>query len=758
MLYLALLSGLVNLASQSVFMRVVSAANGDYYLTYYLTTLSFIVISAFGNVVSHRIRRMLPYIEMASGLYALLIFAGIRAGYLASVALPTWAAVAMLVPPALALGVHVPLYAQYARRHIGLTYGIYHLGAAVGVISLEWFVMPHVALSLALGVLGLVQVLLGLAVRIAIRRSAPPVAAPAEVESLFAWLGNNRGAVCSVFMVSLASYVALAWGLKSYQYLVVPARMHNGLYNGAVLLMVAAGGLLALAMRKKPLVSLLALPGIWLGASVIFFHASPALLNQDNLVQLEAFALTLAVLFNMPVLVSAVVFSRAAEGLGGDRDVAAGRLMMVAAVGNLAGGVIAISSGNALLTIWPAVAAALILMVVLAAQGLTGSLVSRVGWFATSAIAGALAFSVGFQPMVTVFAVRMPRLPVVSTTLQSVLGSTAGYISLTTPNSNLPAGVKPPGVQAYFVDGHNSHFITLQDEVAVGLMPAKVIDKPFDRSVVIGLGSGQSAYGVSLISKHTDIVEISPAVVRAIPSLAVANHSILTRPGVTLHRADGLNYVRHCEPNSVDYLFNTSTYAMMFNAYKLYSDEFVRAAHTCLKPDGIFELYVDFNIASQLDQVRTFLAPVARYFKHIYFSPSPYPTILASNRDLSVDTHVDISRLVPLESDRKDLRHERQVLETISCSGWTPSGPFTPTGKEPLSTLDRPYIEETSAKLRLFDLTHHEPRPTDLFTLLRPFNPAVNVRECMSHQGWVPPPAWFKSTNPLDVRLHTGSE
>jgi hypothetical protein len=140
MLYLALLSGLINLASQSVFMRVVGAANGNYYLTYYLTTLSFIVFSAAGNLLSSRFRRWLPLFEVLAGVYALIIFGGIAGGLLARLALPAWAAVLMLLPPAFALGVHIPLYAHFTRRTVGLTYGIYHLGAAAGVIVLEWLV------------------------------------------------------------------------------------------------------------------------------------------------------------------------------------------------------------------------------------------------------------------------------------------------------------------------------------------------------------------------------------------------------------------------------------------------------------------------------------------------------------------------------------------------------------------------------------------------------------------------------------------
>jgi spermidine synthase len=411
-----------------------------------------------------------------------------------------------------------------------------------------------------------------------------------------------------------------------------------------------------------------------------------------------------------------------------------------------------------MLTLWPAIAVSVVMTLALAAQGMPGTWPARAGWFATAAAALAFALGVGFNPMVTVIALRIPTLPVVSSTLSTILGSSAGYITVITPMPGMPKNIPAPRQQMYFVDGHNSHFITLQDEVAVGMMASKVINAPFNRSIVVGLGSGQSAYGVAAISKHTDIVEISPAVVAAIPSLGESNHHVLERPDVTLRRDDGLNYVRHCSPHSVDFIFNTSTYAMMFNAYKLYTDEFVSAAQNCMTDEGILELYVDWNIASRKEEVRTFLAPVARHFKHIYFSPSPYPIILASNRELSVGAHADLNQVVPSAADRSILRTDRPVLETISCSGWVGAGPLMPTGSEPMSTLDHPYIETTSAKLRIFDLTHHKPRKSDLYTILRPYNPALRVPVCMSHAGWTPPPAWFTSSDPLNVPLHSAED
>lgn len=737
MLPFALFSGLASLASQAVFLRVVSAANGDYYLTYYLTTLSFIVFSALGNLVAPRLRRALPLVEVVAGLYALALGAGIRLGLLTQLALPTWAAVALLAPPALALGVHLPLYAHFVRRHVGLTYGVYHLGAALGVIALEWFVLPFVPLSGVLLALGALQTGLGLLVAKALWRVPATNAAPQPTLSWGAWLLAHRTAVIAVFLASVASYLAIGWGLKGYQYIVLPARMHNGLYNGAVLLALALGGLVA--MRRPSPAALSALVGVWLAAGLLCYRAAPAWLLHSGFIQLEAYALGLALLFSLPVLVSAALFSCLSAAMKGARDVSVSRLMVVSALGNVAGGAAAIACGAQLLTVWPALAAGALLVLVLLGVTQPRRPLAMGAWLVASAVGLAMGGSVGYQPVATAYAFKeLPALRMTGATLSTVLGSTAGFISART--TQIPASVlNVPLDRVYFVDGHLSHFLNTEREIAVALFPAKVVDAPLARSLVIGLGSGQSALGASLISGHTDVVEISPAVLHALPTMATYNHRVGTRPDVTIHRDDALDFVRHCAPGSYDFIFNTSTYAMMFNAYKLYTDEFVSAAKRCLKPGGILQLYVDENEGADQEQVRTFLAPVSRYFAHLYIAPSPYPIILASDRELRPGATIDLGRLVTRAADQKLLADDISLLRAVSCSGWTAPGPLMPTGREPLSTLDHPVIETTSMRLRLSMLTNGLGRqPNDLYTVLKPFTPATSVAACAKPAEWAP--------------------
>jgi spermidine synthase len=142
-------------------------------------------------------------------------------------------------------------------------------------------------------------------------------------------------------------------------------------------------------------------------------------------------------------------------------------------------------------------------------------------------------------------------------------------------------------------------------------------------------------------------------------------------------------------------------------------------------------MYVDQSMAQTEEQVREFLAPVARHFKYVYFSVRPYPIILAANHPLQPHSPVDFHRLAANADDADILSHDHQLQLNVGCAGWAPAGPFLPRGTEPLSTLDNPVIERNSMQLRPYLLTHGlSGLKTDLFETLKPYNTGFSVPEC----------------------------
>lgn len=115
------------------------------------------------------------------------------------------------------------------------------------------------------------------------------------------WARRSRHALIAVFLASLASYLAIGWGLKNLENLLLPTRMHNGVYNGVVLLMLAAGGLGSLLMSRMPLAALAPVAGIGGLAGMAFYSALPDLLRNANFLAIEVSVFTLALLFSVPV-------------------------------------------------------------------------------------------------------------------------------------------------------------------------------------------------------------------------------------------------------------------------------------------------------------------------------------------------------------------------------------------------------------------------------------------------------------------------
>ncbi|MEX3984010.1 hypothetical protein AB4Y45_34035 [Paraburkholderia sp. EG287A] len=702
MLYLALFSGLINLASQSVFMRVVSVLNGDYYLVFILTTLSFIVFSALGNLLAARLRRWLPLFELAVGLYSLAGCLGIREFHLLETTVSDGAVVALLLPPALLLGLHLPAYAGAVRERLSLTYGVYHLGAAIGVLALEWAVLPWISLSVALGVLGAAQVVLAALVWLQNSKaeqsatSALPIVdtTPSARQSLVA-------AVVPVFLASIASYLCVSWGLHAAYGLTYPSRMLIGVYNGCMLLAIALGALAAPFVSQRRLGAMAVVAPIALAAGLQLFGGAPMLIRH-GLPALYAYFVAQSVLFSAPVFVSAVIFGSVSASLASDtagaRAWSTGALMATSAAGNLVGGVISIASGLLLYTVWPPLCSAIlfaVILLVLAMRTGSTSAGSLFQWAAIAVFACLVAWGEDFAPFKQHIELRYPANYVSrQIDLVSDMGSVAGKIMLEFREPGLPAAIQGPTTPLFSFDGHISHAMVPAADVTFGLMTALPVQKPFHRSLVLGLGSGQTALGVSMVSDSTDAVEVSPSVLEVVPRFAAYNHGLSSRKDVHIFRADGTEFLRTCKPGTYDLVSSTVPYPAMFSTYKMYTAEIVQSAHRCLTPGGIYEGYLPGEEGQSAQDWKTTLAPLYRSFKYVYLTRIPFLAFLASDTPLSAPAALDLTRVIRRPEDLAYVSHDRGILQAIACAGWFEPPPFTrPESNTPLTTLDDPVIE-----------------------------------------------------------------
>ena len=143
--------------------------------------------------------------------------------------------------------------------------------------------------------------------------------------------------------------------------------------------------------------------------------------------------------------------------------------------------------------------------------------------------------------------------------------------------------------------------------------------KHFDRSLVIGLGSGHSAEAVHRVGfQDVDIAEIAPGIVEAakffFPHI---NGRVLEQPNVHLILEDGRNHLL-LTAYSYDLITMELTSVWFAGATSLYSREFYALAKEHLKPAGILQQWIQIHHIGT-DEVGSVLATIREVFPYVEF-------------------------------------------------------------------------------------------------------------------------------------------
>lgn len=712
MFYLALISGLINLSAQTVYQKIVSMAVGDLYTTFMAVLLTFIAGAAAGGYLGFYLRRYLPWIELFSGLYALVLFLPLSGPYYDyDIALP-WLILALL-PPAFSLGTHVPLYSYYLRRQrFGIIYSLYHWGAIFGLLAFEWHFIHAGSVKYALLVLGVSQTLLGLfLIKLTHDRKFHIPKSVFAVPFVRFWFGTLRNSSLAVIAASTLSFFHVLWSLKTQVMLTEGFRLQATMVSVAILFWMSAGGVLA---KKLPKFSR-AWNFLFIAAAMAFIQASFSVvpiaitdLNSGTAPVYFATSFLLAIYLTLPVFFSSLVFVRETESAAQriEVDQASGGLNLFACVGNVLGFVLgAAMSGS----FWGAsyfslgITLSIFTFVAFSLES-ENKKILRVGALAVVILASAFALRQPQQDFLFTNRILKPTREVQGMTDIWIRSHALSSIALVTRELTVPATNLPPALQAnakarrfYIVDGHVSHDIFSGGEFMSGIASAKFFTRPLNNSLVIGIGSGQAAWAVASISEHTDMVEISPVVIENLSSLKEYNQNLLENPRKEIHLKDGFSFVRDCQPGTYDLILNTATYPSNFNASKLYSTEFVGLAKKCLSAEGLFQTYFDFTSVKDMTQLNEFLAPLRVHFKYVDIMFEPYPQVFAYDHPREIEKIHDAD--FPQAEDRAAIQKLKAAgkLFQKDCQDFLRNPPASATAPA-MNTLDRAYLEENSFK------------------------------------------------------------
>lgn len=698
MVFLAVLSGLINLSAQTVFQKVVSMTAGDLYTTYIIVALTFIVGSGIGGFYSYLIRPWLHWVELLTGCYTLgvgLFLSGPFYEY----DIPIWAVSAGLILPALALGTHIPLYSYYLRQlRFGILYFLYHFGAVLGLIAFEWYFVQAGSVKGSLFFIGSVQLVLGVLL-IRFKRSGnflvekPPVSSRPHL-----WLQLYPRSVISVFFASTLSYYAVFWALRTQTLITDAFRLHATLISSAVFFWMATAGILSKRIRASTEYILL---GMGLSFSLIylgFTFVSTRLtgLYSGSLANYFFVSFILALFLTLPVLLSSLVFISETRTLQVHLqvDVASGGLNLFAGIGNLLGFFLA---GSLAVYLWEPLyfllAAGICYLAFLTLKRLRGVPLLSFSLFALVTLI--LIFQVDLKK--SLFLNLVPRESRSTEQIENVFISSDAFSTIATYDL-IADSSEIPVQKMYVVDGHLSHNLESSVEFVVGLIPAMYFKKPPRKSMVIGLGSGQTSWAAAAISQRVELVEIAPSVLRNLKLLRKFNFNLADRDNIEILMKDGFSMMRSCARGSYDLIVNTSTYPSNHGASKLYSDEMNELAEQCLNAEGVYVTYFDGSTVNDLTDFYEFVYPILRHFRYVDILIEPYPIVFATNTFRSLQP-LSAGDFLYQDDYSRFTKKFPDVLNT-ACRTFLRSIP-SPAYEPLLNNLDKAYLERNSLRLSI---------------------------------------------------------
>lgn len=149
-------------------------------------------------------------------------------------------------------------------------------------------------------------------------------------------------------------------------------------------------------------------------------------------------------------------------------------------------------------------------------------------------------------------------------------------------------------------------------ELLVGLTPA-LHARERERALVIGLGTGLTAYACSTVFEQVEVVELNRAMLSVARALSHLNKDVLNRSNVKVSISDARAFLG-AQKGQYDAIVCTTGDATYFSTAKLHSQEFYRRISDSLAPGGVFCLWLSREYSGRGMEV--VLATLRSVFPH----------------------------------------------------------------------------------------------------------------------------------------------
>ncbi|HEY3051908.1 MAG TPA: fused MFS/spermidine synthase [Thermoanaerobaculia bacterium] len=513
-----------------------------------------------------------------------------------------------IIPPTFFMGLTFPAIADVVveKRAITLFYSLNLLGAVIAAVAGPYLLFPYLGLDRTLIVCGVIDGGVG-AIALALRKRFEFAPEEAPLKSA----APHRAA--TILLITAAGVSGLmSFGLEVLWTHLISVTFGNSIYAFAIMLAVVLLGLLlggaiatAVSTTRPHLAGLfLLIAAALLAVQYLLWPHVPHQFtvwggNITTFAGGETLRWSLAIILLLPstTALGAIypLLFRIAPRIEG---ALVGRMAAVNAIGCIAGALII---GFVLI---PAIGSEATLMAMVIVYALLGISVYLIGRGRRSLLVAAI----GGGAILLLIGTAKPwdRLAITSgehvyfrpflragTSLLFFHEDTAGGMTTIT-DTPLPDGVH---VRTLLTNGkfqgNDSDERVAQSAFALAPM---LHVRRFDRALVVGLGTGQSAQIVrGAAFGRVDVAEIAPGIVAAADAgFRHLNRGVLHDPRVHLHVEDGRNFLL-LDDGRYDLITLELTSVWFAGATNLYSREFYALARDRLQPDGIFQQWIQVH-------------------------------------------------------------------------------------------------------------------------------------------------------------------
>ncbi len=682
---LTLLSGSAGLSYEVLYARLASQYFGEVFYVQAGVLCTMVFGIAVGAFASDRLRGRLPQLEIGLGLFA-LVAAAVHATLFSTLVgtvvpagagpfIPVTLTAAVLLPAAIAMGASIPLFAiAWADDDAyPTTYGLYNLGAAAAVLLVEYAVVRSLGLTGTLVAFGLVDIAVGLRLR---RLQRDPVAPPRPSRPAPQLALVVAGMLSGLYQLHALKQMQIFWG---------PFRETFALHVfGAI----ASIGIVSLVLARRRVglrtwltVMAVGLPLTFVMPSVVMPLYPTAAQGLEGLPRHAVATAFIAALYLPPLMLLGGLL----PSLYNTIPDAGPKPLGMNALGN------AIGFAAYPLLVHPIASDRSILLGVGAGFVVTAALVSR----RASPVLGVLGLvALGWR-----FDARL------HTVCFRDLYSPAAYQRAIGGNDRRQTIVEGPGTLVYrqreggtrsaTVNGHRTVWVHPDAgnlaELLHGIAPLPYVARR-EHALSIGMGTGISTGALAETFDRVTAIEISAAIVRALPHFEAFNFDVAARSDVQVRVADGLTFLYRSD-ELYDLILLTVDGPFYQSSSKLYSRELYRRARQRLTDDGVLAFWIEQSYALEITE--TIIATVRTEFEHCALSAlnAGYLQMLCGNAPLHFTALTDADLTPALRVALARRFEPSDFLRRAPSLFFDRVALLDEPPRRSINTLDRPVLE-----------------------------------------------------------------